>query len=328
MPVFRSLWNLGVVGFFLAFAGSAPASQYVAWSAGDNATYRDMITGSRIRAEAAQGGRLWVHYTNFAGLGPLWINSSGRSERVYVQGTERRTQLFADFGAPLGTSTPLDLGPCNRGAAILASRDTLTVPAGAFADVVRVDFETSCADAGVTSAWFAPGVGPIQWTAVTIAGPSTYQMISASIGGIPFPRHSGVALHAEFPEPIVWIDMMPVTPKPARIVNVYLTIQNNTTEELTYSFTTGQHFEIEVVNAAGQVVARWSRDKAFTQAFNDVTIAPGAGRRFGGSLKLAYDDERPLAQGQYTLRIYLTNENPPGVTPPQSAAPLEIRWAF
>ncbi len=328
MAAFRFSWGLGVVVVTLAFAGPLHANQYVAWSGGDHATYRDKATGAEIRAVAEWGGRLWVHYTNFAGFGPLWVASSGRGQRVYVLGTDHRIRLFADFDAPVGSVTPLDLEPCNRRSATLAAGETLSVPAGTFADVVRIDFETSCADAGITSAWFARDVGPIQWTTATIAGPSTYQMIAASIGGIQYPRHIGVLLLTEFPGPTVWINMMPVSPGSAQSIEVYLAIQNNSAEDLTYSFRTGQHFEIELLDAAGQVVSRWSRDKAFTQAFNEVKIAPGSGQRFGGPVELAYDDDRPLAQGNYSLRIYLTNENPPGITPPQGSSPIEVRWSF
>ena len=305
----------------------ALASHYVVWSPGDSATYRNEATGAEVHAMAGQGGRIWVHYTNFAGFGPLWVSASGRGERVYVMGADWRIQLFADFDAPAGSVTPLDLGPCNRGAAILAGRGALTVPAGTFSDVVRIDFQPSCADAGVTSAWFARGVGPVQWTSATIAGLSTYQMVSADIGGIRYPLHTGLSLLAQLPGPVVWLNLMPPVPKTPQTADVYLTVQNNTTEAITYTFRTGQHFEIEILDKAGKVVSRWSRGKAFIQAFTEVTIPPGGARRFGGAVELAYDDGRPLAEGYYTVRIYLTNENPPGTTPPQGSAPVEIRWA-
>ncbi|NWG12041.1 MAG: hypothetical protein HXY20_00725 [Acidobacteria bacterium] len=328
MPTCRSSRCIGIVALSLVFPRPAPANDYVGWSQGDSAVYRDKVTGTEVRTMAEQGGRVWVHYTNFAGFGPLWVASSARGERVYVLGEDWKIQLFADFDAPEGSVTRLDLGPCNRGAAVLAGRSMLSVPAGTFTDVMRVDFQPSCADAGITSAWFAKGVGPIQWTAATIAGPSTYQMISASIGGIRYPRHIGVLLLAEFPGPTVWLNMMPPVPKTPQTADVYLTVQNNTTEELTYTFRTGQHFEIEILDTAGQVVSRWSRGRAFIQAFNEVTILPGAQHRFGGPIELAYDDGRPLAPGHYSVRIYLTNENQPGVTPPQGSAPVDIRWAY
>lgn len=304
------------------------ASQYVVWNPGDSALYRDKATGSEIHAMAEQGGRLWVHYTNFAGLGPLWVSSSGRGGRIYVMGTDWRIQLFADFEAPAGSVTPVDLGPCNRGAATLAGRGALTVPAGTFSDVIRIDFQPSCADAGVTSAWFARGVGPVQWTSATIAGLATYQLVSAEIGGIRYPLYTGISLLADFPAPVVWLNLMPPLPKTPQTTDVYLTIRNNTTEALTYTFRTGQHFEIEILDKGGQAVSKWSRGKAFIQAFTEVTIPPGGARRFGGAVELAYDDGRPLAQGYYSVRIFLTNENPAGTMAPQGAAPIEIRWAF
>jgi hypothetical protein len=321
--------SFAIVALSLVFVNAGVASQYVVWSDGDTATYRDVASGREIQAKIDQGGRTWHHYSNFAGLGPLWVFSYSRDERVYVYSPgDRSFQLLADFNAPIGSSTVLDLDPCNRGSATLAAREAITVPAGSFTGVVRLDFTASCADAGVTSAWFAAGVGPIQWTETTIAGRLTYQMVSATIGGIRYPKYPGVSLLGEFPGPKFWIDMMPVIQGPTPNVNVFLTLRNHTPDDLKYSFSTGQHFEIEVIDTAGRVVSRWSRGRAFTQALNDVTIPPGAERRFGGPVELTYDDGRALAQGHYTLRINLMNSNPPGVSPPQSAAPLEIGWAF
>jgi len=328
MSTRTALRSLGIAVFFLACRDVVWAGHYVVGRAGDRAAYRNMVTGHEIRAEIDQERGSWTHYTEFAGLGPLWVASGSRDERVRVHAPpDRAFQLLTDFGAPIGFTAPLDIGPCNRGAATLAARGRLTVPAGSFSDVVRIDFATSCADGGVTSAWFARGVGTVQWTGATIAGPATYQMISATIAGARYPRPAGVSLFGEFPGPRVWINLMPPAPPPAA-VEVYLTVQNDTAEPLAYSFATGQLFEIEVIDSAGGIVSRWSRGKAFTQAFHDVTVAPGESRRFGGAVVLADDDSRPLAQGPYTLRIYLTSMHPPGVSPPLSSAPVEIGWAL
>jgi hypothetical protein len=329
MPVLTVFRRSGIFLFIiLASWNVAPASTYVVWRAGDYATYRNVLTGQEVRAEVDLEGRGRVHYTEFAGLGPLWVATSGRDEYIYLYTPpDRAFQLLVDALAPIGSSNPLHVPPCNNGVAVLAAREALTVPAGAFADVIRIDFTTSCADAGVTSAWFARGVGPIQWTASTIAGPVTYQMIAARIGGVRYPKHNGICLVSEFPGPVVWIDRMPPVPRPGSI-NVFLTIENNTPERLTYSFSTGQEFEIEIIDGGGNVVSRWSRGRAFTLAFHDVTLDPGTSHRFGGAVALAYDDGGALAQGYYTVKVYLTNINPRGVAPPSSATPIEIRWAF
>jgi hypothetical protein len=143
------------------------------------------------------------------------------------------------------------------------------------------------------------------------------------------PAEPGVALVARFPAPVVYIDFMPTPgPRAPRTVAVSLTVRNNTVEDLTFTFANGQQFEIEVIDASGQVVSRWSRGRVFAQALSQVTIAPGSQRRFGGSVELTYDGGADLREGNYTVKVVLTSITPTGVSAPQSAAPMEIRWVF
>lgn len=90
----------------------------------------------------------------------------------------------------MGTAGSIDVDSCNRGRVTLAAKgEPLQTPAGKFTDVVRLDFHTQCADGGVTSAWFAYGVGPGpgQWRESSIAGAVTYGMASGCLGRVVYP---------------------------------------------------------------------------------------------------------------------------------------------
>lgn len=322
---------------FLAVSASAIASQYVPWQMGDHATYQGSGGDqARVTIDSVNGGN--NHYTNFAGLGALWVQTSSANEKVYIYSSvTRKWQLLVDFNAATGTANNIDIDPCNRGSVIVAAKsESLQTPAGKFTDVIRLDFGTSCTDAGVTNAWFARGAGLVQWSSSTIAGGITYSMLSGSIGGILYPKPApGIALLAEFPDAKAWINRMPGIGVPETpTVEVYLTLQNNSTQPLTYSFGSSQLFDILIIDANGRVVSRWSRGRMFAQVMSTITIPAGGRQRFGGQVQLTYDDGQLLAPGGYTLKIELSSTpaantaHPPGTQAPTAMAPIELGWVF
>jgi hypothetical protein len=100
------------------------------------------------------------------------------------------TRLWYRFGASYGVSWTMSIDtaegpePCSDGAtlAILTREDAITVPAGTFT-CVRVTFQQSCADGGITDEWFAPGVGLVKRRMIGIAGQREWQLESATVEG-------------------------------------------------------------------------------------------------------------------------------------------------
>lgn len=322
---------------FLAVSASAIASQYAPWQMGDHAIYQGS-RGDQVRATIDSINGSNNHYTNFAGLGALWVQTSSTNERVLIYSSvTRKWQLLVDFNAAAGATQKIDIDPCNRGSVTLAAKnESLQTPAGKFTDVIRLDFRTSCADAGVTNAWFARGTGLVQWSSSNIAGAVTYSMVSGSIGGVVYPKPApGIALLAEFPDAQVWINRMPGIGAPETpAVEVYLTLQNNSTQSLTYSLGSTQLFDILIIDTNGRVVSRWSRGRMFAQVMSTITIPAGGKQRFGGQVLLTYDDGQLLAPGGYTLKIELSSTpaantaHPPGTQAPTAMAPIELGWVF
>ena len=87
---------------------------------------------------------------------------------------------------------PDDPTGCLGGATLrLASHsESIKVPAGDFQNVVRIDYEQPCMDAGVVSEWFAPEVGLVQRLENSFAGPVVSQLLSAKVGGRTIPDTS------------------------------------------------------------------------------------------------------------------------------------------
>ena len=290
-------------------ATPARASEFVPWERGDSAVYRSDDGAARVFVEIDRSFRNWRHYTNFAGLGPLWVGTSPSNERVYVWSRlKRRVQLFADFEAPAGQASSIDILPCNRGTVTIEEKPSLSgslgvgTRAGIFLDAIRLDLETSCSSAGVTSMWFVPGVGFVRWLSQSVEGPVGFGMIEGTIGGTVYPIPRELKIDASVSTTRVWISFRDLHPPS---VEASLTIANNTTRALTFQFSTGQSFEIEFIDRDGHVVSTASRGQVFTQAFRTETLGIGETWTFRGSVNLTRPDGEPLPFGGYTVKIEL-----------------------
>ena len=309
-----------VCAMWIQAINPATASKYVSWKKGDHAVYADS-SNNLIRIEIDNTSGKLVHYTNFAGLGPLWVQTSPDSEQVFIRITKKRQrQLLVDFDKPEGTVTNIQINPCNRGSVqIVSKNEKISVPAGEFKDVIQLALETSCADSGVTNVWFAPGVGFIKWESSNIAGSVTTELILGKIGKNTYPE--GLLVSAFFPDPSVTIDMEPPvdTNRQPDTLSVYLVLTNNTDRDLTYQFSSGQLFEIKIIDADGDVVSLWSRGKSFTVAIQTLTLKQGEIWNFGGKIELTTDEGKVLPAGSYTLVIEMTS-SPDSETDHQSGS--------
>ena len=286
----------------------AEAGEFMPWQKGDSATFVDSFNNSSLVQIEGQIGE-WVRLSNFAGFGPLWINASSDDEKVYLRTGDRKSkQLFVDFDEPVGTENVVDIQPCNKGKVVIRDKNVeVDTPAGKFEGAVLLGFETNCADGGVLSAWFVPSVGPVRWESSNITGVVTSEMINAEIGDVELPL--GLIVNASLPNPVIVIDMEPsVGPdRPVPVVRAFMTIKNNTGNNLTYIFNSGQQFEISLINDEGVVVSRWSRGMAFTEAIETRVLNDGQTWSFGGPVELSSDDGSIVPGRNYTIRIEMTS---------------------
>lgn len=333
-------FRAGLMSLALIFAAApAFADVYVPYQEGDTATFVNTRFGGETTLEILRTSGNWKRYSNFAGLGELWVWSHPDANRSYVYSSAiGNYQLLADFDGRVGAVNRIDVGSCNQGTATLAGFETVTVPAGTFADCALLTLTGNCADGGVGTIWLAPGVGVVKWAEGNIIGTVSHELSSASIGGVAYPKPSGITVEASFPTSSTFINMQPGiigTPRPAKTLNLKLKVTNNTDRELTYTFGSGQGFEIELIDAKGKVVSRWSRGRFFTLALVQRSLAPGESMSFGGEVELTDDQGAALPEGAYTMRIYaatlssaFNSDHAEGADPLGARAPLRISYAF
>ncbi|HSX60892.1 MAG TPA: BsuPI-related putative proteinase inhibitor [Tahibacter sp.] len=284
------------------FAGNAAASEFLPLNVGDVANYVGNAGATRDIAVDDSAGS-WRHVTAFPLMGTSWLSSEPTDSRVYAYNEDTgATVVLADFARNVGSRFSLALGGCNNSATIGAKNLSLSVPAGTFQRVTRLDFGRTCADAGLISAWFAPNVGLVKWSESNIAGTKDYALQNARIGATTIgqaPVAEGVRVSALLPGPRV---LNNVTPR----VSASLKIENTGTQAQTFTCPSTQQFEITLRDAAGEVVNTWSAPRRFAQIVTTFSIAPGASKEVGGEIDLiSLATNAPLDVGSYTIAIEL-----------------------
>lgn len=301
----------------------AHAGSYLTQKTGDEAMYVNVF-GEQSRVAVTASNGTWQKYSNFLDAGTRWVNSTNGNEKIYIQGDNGATQLFADFNGRVGSRYNFSMSRCTTGATLAEKNATLTTEAGTFTKVMRLDFVNLCEEGGLLQAWFAPGVGAIKWTHSVKSTPTTRvaprfaELSAAVIGSTTYPRTLGLTIKADAPASMIWTDA------PVNYVNASFSLRNNGTEPLVARFTSGCQYSASLLNARGEVV-RSSADGEFcTMALMDKTYAPGSTTRFHVRLPLIGRNELPLPMGSYTLRMTFNGSYAPDASVFQGTQPLSI----
>ncbi|MDK2124431.1 BsuPI-related putative proteinase inhibitor [Parachitinimonas caeni] len=299
----RSL-NIALMG--MAVAATASASTYIATVKGDTATFTSN-RGQEVQVNVTDvTSTAWRKYSDFAGTGERWIWADPNGESIFTR-VERTNQSakIVDFNDAVGTRyTSTGLGACQSVAVLADKGMNISTAAGTFSNVARVTFSGQCADAGTGEAYFAPKVGLIKWTSQTIAGPNVFELSKATVGGKNFPE-GGLKVAATFPSSRL------VLGRDKAEVEVALDITNGSNSDMTFTFPSGQDFDITLTNATGQVINSWGADKRFIMAIHNTTLKAGETRRYAGTLAVRNLNGASVDIGTYKLGIELKGSNAP-----------------
>jgi len=312
-------------GIALVAGASAEASQYMPNRQGDIYRYKNNRYQNEQTSSVTQTSGGWRYWTQFSGLGPRWIWTATGSETVYIwNGTNY--EVFCNFSAAAGASFRINIG-CNIGNVTIRSKGrTVTVPAGTFTDCVILDLQTACADAGVTSAVFARGIGPIQFFSDNIAGSVTDDLIGGTINGVAYPQATtALEVSGTIDGYQVTINRMPSIggPRPPKVVNAYIKVTNRTGADIAY-MTGRPFFDVEVQNSGGTIVSTWSRGRLFTRDLVQLTLRNGETVTYGGPVELTDGNGAHLAPGLYKVVVRLSSD----LTGCQVSFPIVVTHAF
>ena len=303
----------------LAGAQLAAAQDYQPLAVGDVRTYeRGGAFGAlqHERTEVLRRSGVWYRFDSFLGLTDTWVAFYRGDVYVWDDATARAVKLF-DLHAQAGQGYRVELTalPGGWGTMTLAARDeTVVVNAGTFRDCARFSFQTApgVADAGWGSIWFAPGVGVVQWSENSFAGPVPHTLHTATIGGTVYPQPQPVrggltvALQADKFE----YALPPLLPVATLYATFTFTVDNQTGTPIDVTYSSGQSFEIEITDAAtGQVMCRWSDGRFFTQALRQGTLSGTLTLTQG--MTLHDRNGQMFANGDYKVSMWLTTMGGP-----------------
>lgn len=284
-------------------ASAAMANSYLTFANGDVSNFVN-ANGREISVKiVAKGNSGWNKYSQFLSEGERWVWTTPVNESVYLFNEEsRQSEKMVDFADPVGTNYNFKLGSCGTGGRLEEKGLTMSTAAGTFNNVVRMSFISRCNDGGTQQAWFAPKVGIIKWSSDSIIGSVDTNLVSAKVGSSTyglFSAQQAWSTRASFPNTYFLVG------NSQKEVTAKLSVTNISRQNLALQFTSGQDFEITLLDSSGQVMNVWSANKRFTQALRDVSFAAGTTQTFGGTLPLINMNGGALRTGYYTVRIEL-----------------------
>jgi len=232
---------------------------------------------------------------------------------VLERGDDGKDYLWYEFVGRVGKSWVMEPAPgdsptCEDGAKLtIGARDeVVTVPAGEFKQVLRIDFMTKCADAGITHEWFAPGVGLIRREESSFGGPVVSELVYAEIADKVFPA-STYSTMLQLSASGYFYLMPPVDSSKFPRVNGTFVVRDTTGApgELVFGGCVGG-LQIEVRNQAGEVV------RSINTIENTVCAAVVTRIDLGKeamvvpfSFTLADQSGKPLPDGFYSITAIL-----------------------
>lgn len=315
MKAMRSA-GLGLLALLLGAGAASAQNGYLGLQAGDRLTLSDQ---TQVTAQGPQSGTNWRLWSDFLGLGPVWVWPSTQTQRAWVWTSAAGTQELADLAA-MGSAKTVVMGT-QRGRVVVAATETVTVPAGTFRGCIRLDMTGFFNKAGeeVESVWLADGVNvvKVQTSARAI------ELVSAEVGGVTYPQAlGGMSVGVTFPHRDKWFNMMPSpTPRPTPTIEIGIRVRNDGTQDETIHFQPGSpsHFTVKIEDAQGNVIIH--KRPLTRAAIMPRVMRPGDEVTERVTIELVDPNGALLRQGDYTIRVNV------GYTY-ESTAPMTVSYAF
>ncbi len=249
----------------LLCACSLSGADLLPLQSGNTWTYREALTGDeftvRVGAPIVTNDRV---YHSLSGYTPqrLLVRVNEYGNLVYID-EETGLELIVNSFEPFEGGW-WDAGgrPCSQLGQTLEKRGTFDGAAGPFRDVLQIRYRTySCADAGTEFEQYAENIGMVRRVTQTIAGPRTYNLVYARVGSavidtLPHARFTMTAY------PKAGADSMIVT----------LRLKTNSSADLVLPFPSAQEYEVQILDAKGEVLWKWSDGRFFDQAAHERQI--------------------------------------------------------
>ena len=297
----RLRFGLGLVGLLCTPALlSAQTPDYFPLQTGNSWVYRT-VEGSRTAVQsvevgetAAYEGRTYHRLTFFGRT--FWVRKADDGNMYSYDPSEKVEKPFIALAAAEGQTFDTTLDPCTKIGKIETRDGRHKGPLGEFEKTLKVSYQPSCADAGVTEQSFLPWIGLLQHVSTSIAGPQRYELIYSRTGFTQVTDGEvsfGVAL-----------DRISFPAGDTSEMLVRMTLRSTRPEPIVLTFPSAQTFDVAIRDDKNEVVYVWSRDKLFAQVVRTERFGPGE-KNFAVLVPLA-----GLRPGKYVAEAWLTVAGP------------------
>lgn len=255
---------------------------------------------------------------------PAWVRYNATGELVQYDPSGGTEKLWYPFAGPDGFSFRSEVpAPCLQRAVLRGHNAEIRVPAGTFSPFLAVEYQPgACADAGYSEEVFVARIGLVRRTAITIAGPRSFELIWARVNGVVIsgPELSfGVALD----KALYYADFMPPV-DPARSIPILaarLTLRNTGPQPVTLQFNSGQRYDLVIRDSKGDQIYQWSQGKFFTQALGRLELK--GEQIYLQEIPLADRGGRTYPEGRYKLEAWLATSEGKAFA---ATVPFEIQY--
>ena len=267
---------------------------------------------------AEAGGRIYSVVRWFSRQ-EAWLRVDDAGALWHYDPQTRQERRWYAFQTAEGQGYETSIDPCSPAARVSSRAFRYQGPLGSFDNALQIAYPPGgCADAGLTEEIFAPNIGLLRRSETTIGGPRTFELVYARIGNAT--EYAGA--QAAF---ALALDRIVYATNQISQMTARLTLRNTTSEPLVLHFSSGQIYDLAIRNERSDTLLRWSEDKGFTQALQDITVAPGTEKNFVILMPLSGRGGAPLPQGSYSAEAWLTTM---GQRAYSASAGFEIRPEF
>lgn len=273
----------------LLWSSAAFAQEYLPLHTGNTWVYRgpfDSVTVFVAGPEIVNGAA-YTRVKNWFGRDRL-LRYREPNVLVVWDAESKSEKPFIDFTTRERGEFPTAQDECSNRGVMTSRAAEISTPAGSTDKALHIRYPAAnCADAGIDAEYWAPWIGLMRRTHVTIAGPRVYDLVYSRTGA------------TVLSEPEVSFRVAIAGSA------VRLTLRNGGETPLPLTFASGQTYEIVIRSAKNDVVYRWSDGRAFTEALR--------GEEFGHGDHVWMETVplQNLGAGAYTVEAWLATMGGP-----------------
>jgi hypothetical protein len=235
---------------------------------GNSWTYREPVTGQtfsvRVGPPVAAADHTYYKLTGYLDSELLVRIEEVYGALVYWDEARNREIPLTSFEQFEGGYWLAPFRPCaDQEGQTQLKRGIHDGPAGPVSDVLEVRYRVfGCADIGLAQEQYAEHIGMLRRVQTTIAGPRTFDLISARVGNLTI---------AAPPSGSFSVSVGPTLA--AGPVSATFRLQVNSPSPLTLSFSSGQEYDFALDDSAGNTLWTWSASRMFVQSLHQRTVA-------------------------------------------------------